>query len=169
MKSGRLSFAKFNKNDFELYFRLMGNENVMKMISGEPLAIDEAKIKFERVLRINEAYPEIGYFVVREIKTSHFIGLAKIVVTEGEEAEIGYALLPAYWGLGYGSEISEKLVEKAQSLDFIKNLVAIIDPLNEASKRILKKSDFIFEKSCEIDGLPGEIYRLKLPSTSSRV
>ena len=53
------------------------------------------------------------------------------------KAELGYIFLPKFWGKGYGSQISRTIVNYAKTVPEIKILVAIIDPQNTASKRIL--------------------------------
>lgn len=73
-----------------------------------------------------------------------------------DEAEIGYMLLPKYWGKGFGSKIADVLIEKAKQTS-VKRLTAVIDPNNIPSRNILIKRGFRSEKICEIDGLPGEI------------
>ena len=160
MKSERLFFEKFKKQDFHLYFQLTGNEQVMKMISGKAFSKEEALIRFENILSLNNQFKELGYFIVRNIQADGFIGLAKIILLEKKEAEIGYSLLPKNWGKGYGSEISETLIEEAKRFKFIETLVAIIDPENIASKKILEKNHFTLNEVCELEGLPAEIYKL---------
>jgi len=162
MKSVRLYFEKFKKQDFPLYFQLTGNEKVMQLISGTALSKEEALIRFENILQLNEQVKELGYFIVKNIQDGSFIGLAKIVLLENKEAEIGYSLLPENWGKGYGSEISQTLVKEAKRFNFIKSLIAIIDPENTASKKILEKSQFKLNQVCELEGLPAEIYTLSL-------
>ena len=152
MKSERLIFKKFKKEDFPLYFQLTGNEQVMKMISGKALSKEEALQRFENILILNKKVKELGYFIVKSIHDGSFIGLAKIVLHENKEAEIGYSLLPENWGKGYGSEISRALVKEAKHFDFIESLVAIIDPENIASKKILEKSHFNLVQACEMEG-----------------
>ena len=71
-------------------------------------------------------------------------------------AELGYMLLPKYWGKGYGSRIAEALIYMAEKTK-VRRLTAIIDPNNIPSRKILIKHGFHSEKLCEINGLPGEI------------
>lgn len=162
MKTTRLNFRKFTSHDFDLYFQLVGDYKVMKMISGKATTVKLAKVKFKHILKINGKNPDLGYFLISDSQSNEFIGLGKIVMTAAEDAEIGYLVQPNFWGKGYGSEISTALVKQAKKTVSIKNLMAIIDPENVASKKILKKSEFILHSVCEFEGLPAEIYKLKL-------
>lgn len=160
MKTSRLHLRKFTSKDFDFYFQLVGDYEVMKLISGEAMPVNKAKEKFKDILKINDQNPDLGYFLVSTSQTNELIGLGKIVKTEDNTAEIGYLVQPAFWGKGYGSEISTTLVKQAKKIDSIKKLIAIIDPENAASKKILDKSGFTLESVCEYEGLPAEIYKL---------
>ncbi len=107
----------------------------------------------------NKNHKDFGSFKVFERDTNNFIGLGKLAINEEDlsEAEIGYLLLPEFWGKGYGSEIASLMLEKAEESKTLNRITAIIDPNNLASKKILLNNGFISEKICEIDGLPGEI------------
>ncbi len=145
--------------DFEDYFSLVANEKVMAMVTERAIPLEEARNDFKLLLYKNEKHEEFGNFKVLERATNNFIGLGKLEINENDfnEAELGYLLLPEFWGKGYGSEIAEILLNKAEELKLLHRIIAIIDPKNVASKKILLKNNFISEKICEIDGLPGEI------------
>ena len=162
MRSERLVLEKFREEDFGDYYRLAGNELVMRMVTGSALSQQEAEEKFKRFLAVNRSQEELGYFAVRTIMENSFVGLGKIVLTGPEEAEIGYLLLPGSWGKGYGSELSGHLVKFAQGLPSLRTLSAIIDPANTASKRILKKLDFRLFYAGTLDNLPAALYRRPL-------
>jgi len=145
--------------DFEDYFSLVANEKVMAMVTERAIPLEEARNDFKLLLCKNEKHEEFGNFKVLETATNNFIGLGKLEINENDfnEAELGYLLLPEFWGKGYGSEIAEILLNKAEESKSLHRIIAIIDPKNIASKKILLKNNFISEKICEIDGLPGEI------------
>jgi len=78
-----------------------------------------------------------------------------------EEAEIGYMILPEYWGKGYGGKIAELLIKKAKKTN-LNVLKAIIDPSNIPSRKILMKQGLSSYIICGIGELPGEILSLRL-------
>jgi len=159
-KTTRLNFERFSQSQFDDYRTLVTNNMVMQLIAGKAYTEEEASLHFQKLLDVNTRNPELGYFRICTIAQNQFIGLGKIVMIQDNEAEIGYSLLPGFWGKGYGSEISKELVSRAFSFDFIHSLMAIIDPENQASRKILLKSNFKLVETCELDGLPAEIYRL---------
>jgi [ribosomal protein S5]-alanine N-acetyltransferase len=160
METQRTILKKLTRKDFDDYFNLYGNEDVMRLITGKAYTRDEAKRKFKNAIEINLYIKDIGYFGIYLRKTEEFIGIGKIVMTTNDEAEIGYVFLPEYWNQGFGGEVSEKLVSHAKNIPEIDRLIAIIDPENMASKKILLKSGFSLDKVCTIDNLPAEIFKL---------
>ncbi len=151
-----ITFVKFGQEDFHYYFQLVSNEKVMAQITEQAIPEEEAKIHFQEMVERNSESDLFGTYKV--YKKGIFIGLGHLTPhpSNDRKAEIGYGLLPEYWGKGYGSAIANHLVHLAE-LTNITILKAIINPRNIASRNILIKQGFISVKVCEIDGLPGEI------------
>lgn len=160
----RIILEKFMPEDFDKYYELVGNEKVMAMITERAIPLDEARENFNLLLFSNELHQCFGNFKVIEASTKKFIGSAKLKVKElnSTEAELGYMLLPSYWGQGIGSEVADLLIMKAKKEKQLDKITAIIDPINIASRKILINNGFVSETVCEMDGLPAEILGLKL-------
>lgn len=162
MNSKRLIFTHYIEADFDDYFELVSNADVMKMITGRPLTKDETRERFDKMLRINLEHPEIGHFKVALKTDNDFVGHSKLVMTENNEAEIGYVLSPQHWRKGFGSEIAETLINLGKEVKTIHNLIAIIDPENTASKRILENQGFQWDYDGDYIGLPAAYFKMKL-------
>ncbi|OZI10470.1 GNAT family N-acetyltransferase [Bacillaceae bacterium SAS-127] len=154
----QLNYEKFAAKDFTDYFQLVSNEQVMAQITERAIPLEEAQADYQKLLERNGKHELYGSYKVYDSSSNEYIGLGHVTLNEDrtEEAEIGYMLLPAYWGKGYGSTIAEQLIELAKQTE-LKILKAIIDPDNIPSRKILIKQGFTSEKVCEMDGLPGEI------------
>jgi len=162
MESERLEYRLLRKVDFPLYYALTGNSRVMHFISGRGLTREEAQKRFlEGIDEKGES--GTGLFGVRLKSNGEFIGIARFTISDEVTVEIGYSLLPSYWNKGYGTEMSRALIEFAAEYPGLEKLIAIIDPENTASRKILEKHRFKKSFTGEIDGLPGEIYTLWLP------
>ena len=150
---------KFGPHDFDDYFRLVSDPKVMAMISERGIPADEARQDYADLLANNDIHPDMGQFRILQRKTSHFIGLAKLAVSaeNRETAELGYMLLPEYWGQGIGGRIASMLVTRAEAQPDIRSLFAIIDPANLPSRKILINNGFVSREFKDLDGLPGEI------------
>jgi RimJ/RimL family protein N-acetyltransferase len=159
----KVFFEKFTTDDFNSYFKLVSNYEVMKMITEKGLTYEEALKDFNKIIETNSIHPILGTYKVFNL-ANDFIGLAKLEIREikDTEAELGYMLLPNYWGMGVGSSIAEELIELAKEQKKLKKLTAIIDPINMASRKILIKNNFISKEFKNFDGLPGEFLELEL-------
>jgi RimJ/RimL family protein N-acetyltransferase len=151
----KLKLEKYTNDDFEKYFALVSNESVMAQITERAIPLDEAEANYRKLLERNSKHELFGSYKVFD---EDYIGLGHVTVNEEnpDEAEIGYMLLPAYWGKGYGTLIAAELIELAKQTN-VSRLTAIIDPENIPSRKILLKHGFTSDKVCEIGGLPGEI------------
>lgn len=159
----KVFFEKFTTDDFNSYFKLVSNYEVMKMITEKGLTYEEALKDFSKIIETNSIHPILGTYKVFNL-ANDFIGLAKLEIREikDTEAELGYMLLPNYWGMGVGSSIAEELIKLAKEQKKLKKLTAIIDPINMASRKILIKNNFISKEFKNFDGLPGEFLELEL-------
>ncbi len=164
MKSQRLSYSLFSEEDFDDYFHLVSNAEVMKMITGHPLSEKDAAERFEKIQLVHKENNEIGYYKLSSLLDGSFVGLGKLVMVGANEAEIGYVLLPEFWGKGYGSEVSEAMIKRSTEVSQIESLMAIIDPENTASKRILEKCGFSWHHDGEYYGLPAAYFKMNLSS-----
>jgi len=155
----RVYLEKLLPQDFESFYAMTGNEKVMAMVTGRPLSEEEARKKFDYFLENNALHKSFGSFKVLEVLSSKMLGFAKLEIRKEkpEEAEIGYMLLPEFWGLGLGSEIAFHLMEMAKSDPRLKRVWANTDPNNVASRKILINNGFTSEEIGVIDGLPSEI------------
>ena len=163
-QSKRLNYRKYRDNDLDAYLQVSMNEEVMAYITGYSLEEEEAVERFNKVLKENEVHPVLGCYFVSRREDDVYIGTSKLIPVKGEPAhcEIGYALLPDYWGLGYATEMVEYLVDYARNSSEIRRIMAIVDPEHMVSIHILRK--FGFEKYDEgtYYKLPAWYYKLEL-------
>jgi len=134
------------------------------MITERILEPNEAQDDFKKLLENNRLHESFGSYKILSAETNTFIGFAKLEIkeTNSEEAELGYMILPEYWGQGFARKASSMLVENAKKQQQLTKLVAIIDPKNAASRKILINNEFRTREFIDFDGLPGEILELKL-------
>lgn len=152
MISDRLTYTKYEPEDFEHYAALMMHDDVMRYITGKGLTRLAARERFKRVLKDNASHPETGWFAVHLLDTQDLIGLAKLVDFGAGRAEVGYALLPEYWGKQYASEILQTMIALAQRVQAFTSLIAVVSPDNPASIRVLEKQGFTYHEAAEKNG-----------------
>jgi len=158
----RLNFIRMSAGDFPFFARLVTNYSVMKYITGRALNSEEAELRFRKALHVNSLNPDAGYFVVFRKEDNEFIGVVKLVNFEPSVMEVGYMLLPEYWGKGFASEMLRYVVEFARLKYPGVELTGIVDPENPASIRVLEKFGFYLYKTGRIDDQDAAFYKLNL-------
>jgi RimJ/RimL family protein N-acetyltransferase len=104
-----------------------------------------------------------GYYVFEEKNSGSLIGrggLQYCQIDGRKEVEIAYAFMPEYWGKGIATRIVQKLIELGFHELQLNTIVGFTLPENKASRRVLEKNGFIFEKEVVHKGLPHVLYRL---------
>lgn len=92
-----------------------------------------------------------GLYLVKLKETDEPIGMCGLIKRETlEDVDIGYAFLPRFWSKGYAVEAAQAVKEYAKNVIGLKRLVAIVDPENEGSIRVLQKIGLNFEKMVKL-------------------
>ena len=68
--------------------------------------------------------------------------------------DVGYALLPAYWGQGYASEAVQATLRYARDELGLRRIVGVVADGNDASARVLEKAGLRYEGRVTVN--PGE-------------
>jgi len=66
------------------------------------------------------------------------------------DGDLGFAFLGAHEGRGYASESGHAVLERARQRHGLRRLAAIVQPGNAASRRVLAKLGFIFERDIRL-------------------
>ncbi len=145
LSSERLLYSKFIADDLPYYLSWCTDDAVMEFITGKGLSVEDGKKRFEKGMALSEAHEEVGLYLVRARTDQQVIGVAKLVYMNATQAEVGYGLLPPYWGQGYASEILRSLIDYSQTIPRIHELIGIVDPRHKASIKVLTKQGFEFD------------------------
>jgi len=80
-------------------------------------------------------------------ETNEPIGMCGLIKRNGlDDVDIGYAFLPKFWSKGYAVESALAVKIYAKDVIGLNRIVAITDPANEGSIRVLEKIGLRFEK-----------------------
>lgn len=135
----RLQHRAFTVDDAEAFFSLNGNPEVMRF-TGEPpmLSIDAAR---EAIVNYPD-FDTVGFGRwACVLKATHtvigFCGLKRL--PDLDEVDLGYRLLPEYWGRGLATEASAACLEFGFSTLGLDRIIGLVLPENLASIRVLEK------------------------------
>lgn len=107
-------------------------------------------------------------FVEKETNTLIGWGGLLVQVVDGtEELEVGYSLLPAFWGRGYATEAARRCVELAFEKELTTSVISIIQIHNGPSQRVAERNGLVRERQTTYHGNPVFIYRIQRKSLQS--
>jgi RimJ/RimL family protein N-acetyltransferase len=92
-----------------------------------------------------------GLYLVVLKETNESIGMCGLIKRAGlDDVDIGYAFLPKFWSRGYAVESALATKSYAKNVIGLKRIVAITDPANGASIRVLEKIGLSFERMIKL-------------------
>ncbi len=148
----RLLIREFTKDDYENYFILHGDPQVMQFI--RPAEDREACDKrFEDTILNLPAHEYLGRWAVNEKESGRFVGCFVIcpIPKQEERIQLGYSFIPEVWGRGYATEASIAGVDYFHHQTPLTELYAVTETANTASENVLMKVGFQFFET-KMDG-----------------
>ncbi len=108
-----------------------------------------------------------GMWLLRDRDTCEMVGRGGLqhTFTAGlNDVEAGWAIAPERWGQGLATELAHACVEVGFNQLGLLELVAFTLPDNIASRRVMEKSGFVYERDIVHAGLPHVLYRRRRPT-----
>jgi ribosomal-protein-alanine N-acetyltransferase len=134
-----LDLRPFTDGDAEAMHRIYSDPLVMRYVATGP-AVDRAAT--ERLLRdytVHQRAHGYSFWGVVERSSGALIGDAGLYRTPAGEVELGYTLAAPWWGRGYATEAAEAWLAAAFETLGIAEVIALAEPANVASLRVLEK------------------------------
>jgi len=135
----RLIVRQFTQKDFQAYFDMVGNQDVMRFVK-KALNLEEAKKELSKFIDYyDDEKTFFKIWAVEEKESQQVVGLCGVYQNEDKEFEIAYRLRALFWEKGYGSEIANGLLKYCFSEYKMERLVAYVVKENIGSVKILEK------------------------------
>ena len=168
VKTERLVLRKFRLSDADAMNRVFGDPEVMYFGDGvqTPKWVHEW---LHRCFENDRQKSGIGPLAVVEKSSTETIGYCGLFyfpdVCGQPETEIGYRLVRPYWGRGYATEAARAVRDYAFNILRLPRLIAMIDPQNVASIRVVEKLGMHYEKDVMFEGYthPDRVYAIVHP------
>ena len=147
LETERLLLRQFSTDDVDFILRLLNEPSFLQNIGDRGVrTLADARSYILRVPVASYEQNGFGLYLVVLKEDGASIGMCGLIKREQlEDVDIGYAFLPAYWSKGYALEAAMAVKEYARDRIGLKRLVAITDPENQASIRVLEKIGLRFE------------------------
>lgn len=104
-----------------------------------------------------------GHCALIDKSSQKLIGQCGLLTQEiegEEEVEIGYHILPKYWGKGYATEAAKFFKRYAFENSICESLISVIDVRNISSQKVAEKNGMKNTKQIKCYGLDVYIYRI---------
>jgi [ribosomal protein S5]-alanine N-acetyltransferase len=161
----RLKFRLLQPGDFETWIDLFKNEVASRFLGLIKIPTPEERCK-EWFKRIQHRYDNDlgGMNVLIDKETNTFIGQCGLLVQEVDgipELEIGYSILPAFWGKGYATEAARKCRDYAFTNNYAESIISIVHIENNKSVKVALKNGMTLEKTTIFKEMPVNVFRIK--------
>jgi ribosomal-protein-alanine N-acetyltransferase len=154
LETERLFMRRFVPEDLPKLIELRADEEVIKYIGGKKL---QNAAGIEKRLRFYiDCYPKYGFGMCAVIwkESGGMIGWAGLQpLEETGEIEVGYGMIRKFWGRGIGYECARAWLEFGFTEKKLDRIVAVAEPENAGSWRIMEKLGMRREKTEEHYGL----------------
>jgi RimJ/RimL family protein N-acetyltransferase len=160
VSTARLRGERMSADHFSHIQRMHDNERFMAHLGG--IRSNPATVSY---IARNVAHWDkygFGIWILRDRQTSQVVGrggLRHIEIDRVDEVEIGYAFFPERWGQGLATELAIACIGIARDRLGLDSVVAIALPHNEASRRVMVKVGFEYERDVTLNDAPVVLYR----------
>jgi RimJ/RimL family protein N-acetyltransferase len=146
LETSRLALRRLEEDDAPFMLELLNEPSFIRNIADRGVrTIEGARAYIASGPMASYARFGYGLYLV-ELKSPRIpIGICGILNREQLPApDIGFAFLPAYWSQGYALESSTSVRDYARDVIGVPRLLAIVNPSNESSIRLIEKLGFTF-------------------------
>ena len=158
MDTERLHLRPTEERDRDAFEALFCDEDFM-VFAGGVLNPQQATERFDVMLQRSMDIPFAKQPVFEKGSKTilGYVGVNTFEFEGKERYEFGWRLIPQARGKGYATEAAAAVLELAAQ-SFTGEILCMIDPRNEPSKRVAHKLGFTFWKEAVVGGFLDELY-----------
>jgi len=152
LETERLLLRQLYTEDADFILELLNEPSFIRNIGDRGVrTIDDANSYILNGPVASYAKNGFGLYLVKLKETDESIGMCGLIKRDTlEDVDIGYAFLPRFWSKGYAVEAAQATKEYAKHVIGLNRIVAITDPKNEGSIRVLQKIGLNFERMVKL-------------------
>ena len=165
IETQRLRGEKIQESHWQYWLKIGSDEQVMATMGG----IWNHQKAQEKMQRNREQWRLHGHgqWLFFSKKNRQFVGrggIRKVIVNSNDEVELGYALMPNFWGQGLAVEIGHKALSIAFNIFGYSSVVCYTLVDNQKSQKVMQKIGFLFEDNILLANRPHVLYRYLNPN-----
>lgn len=166
INTARLALRPFREDDLPRVKAILGDPNVMTFSDDGALDHTACREWVKRAMQsaIDHSLPLTLAICLKP--DGRLIGYVKLANDPHRviecEAELGFRLAHDCWGRGIATEAAQAIVAHATCLPGTKRILAIVDPNNRQSVRVLQKIGMTYERDVMFEGYDYPDHRFSL-------
>lgn len=152
LETERMILRPFTMADVGDLFILGSLPELTRYTGNKPFSSMEVAASFMQNHPLHD-YKTVGYGRLACVykATGKLIGFSGLkFMAEIGETELGYRLLPEFWKQGLATEAAKTVLPYAKSTLGLSRVVSLIHPDNEASKNVVRRLGFQWEKNIHV-------------------
>ena len=171
-ETDRLILRAITDDDLESMFELDSDPLVHRFLGQKPLQTQEESQRYIDHIKMQYDTYGIGRWAAIEKATGEFIGWSGLKVNfedvfNGHEnlIDVGYRLLPRYWGKGYATESGKAAIAYGFDELGLETIYGMTELDHHASRRVLEKIGLTYVENfvLESENLPLTFYKIDRP------
>lgn len=159
LTTSRLALRELAEADAPFILQLLNEPSFIRNIGDRGVrSIEDARHYIANGPQASYARFGFGLYLVELGDPSTPIGICGLLKRDHLPApDIGFAFLPAYWSQGYGIEAAAAVRDYARDALDLPRLLAIVNPLNASSIRLLERLGFSYESLTRLGAEASEV------------
>ncbi|GAC1692507.1 MAG: GNAT family N-acetyltransferase [Steroidobacteraceae bacterium] len=153
LTTARLRLRRLAPGDAPFVLRLLNEPSWLRNIGDKGVRTPADAQRYLETGPV-EMYARLGFglYQVRLASSDEPIGMCGLLKREAlQDADLGFAFFPEFWGNGYAREASAGVLRHARDSLGLGRIVAVTAPHNGASRRVLERLGFALERTVRLE------------------
>ncbi len=160
LESKRLYTRPLEYSDIEIWNEFIQDEKATRLFPESMKKPDTASVWIKKQI---ERYSnnDFGLMALIDKESGDFIGQCGLLnqnLQTGNEVEIGYHILPKFWGQGFATEASALIKNYGLNELGLKRIVSVINSENIASQKVAKNNGMNIEDRITYRDMPADLW-----------
>ena len=166
VETERLFVRQWVPDDWKRFRPLATDPRVLEYISTEPWSDERIQQFINKGIEVAKTRGWILWPVIHR-EDAALIGFCRFADGFQPDVEIGWRLLPDYWGRGLATEAAKAVMQYGFDTFGFERVISVAQPANHRSIRVMEKLGMILEKRFIHKGTEVVCYAKPNPSTKS--
>lgn len=146
IETERLRLRMFVPDDLDALAAIWGDREVMRYILTEPRTREQTAVSLQRMIERWQTQ-SFGIWAIAEKPGGELLGYGGFqLLAETPEVELLYGLARKHWGRGLATEAARACLRYGFEEAQLPRIVAVADPQNVGSYRVMEKIGMRYEK-----------------------